>query len=388
MDKFSSEVQHALFHDGALYKAVKSALLTRSTFENNSSGLQSVQAELDGLKEKFETDHGGEIETVDPTDQKVEIERVDDDGYQTIDLNTYSGTDLTDTVDADVDEAQSETVIVNGLEEVKVVMDNEPDLDSTLMNDEIIDHNDTGDHSDTDIDTASSQTKLTVEQISEHSESPLLDQINVGQADVDTDLAQVDILTQSDHLSSDLPTTPADSAIHVPPTRSQSKAIPPREQVTSKHEDSAHNVSSSSFTPSSSLGGQNRISLSEPQSLERQVEICGESPLSLGGSVGNSSVTSLKSREKSDFAQRVETALNSQLSISSVVSTEGEDDLIAIPVGAQGGAGGGGESTGGTSRGGKGKKKKSRRKKNTSSASISRRMSSPEIRGKLSLCSS
>ena len=44
-----------------------------------------------------------------------------------------------------------------------------------------------------------------------------------------------------------------------------------------------------------------------------------------------------KSKGKSDFAQRIKTALNKQLSISSIASNEGEDNLIAIPV-SKGGA--------------------------------------------------
>ena len=406
MDWFSSEVQHALFHDGALYKATKSALA--STGVKMSQNVLAVQSTLEQMKEKFETDsddHDDHDETTsqDQVDQEIKsgVEEVDGDGYQTIDLNAYSNSNLmpVETGDtSDTEEIKSEPTLSNGLDvDTKV---DEPELDSTLI---AGDHNDTGDTddhndhsnaaelSDVEIDplATSDQAHLTVQQSAEssHSVSPIiedLDQIESRDVKDDQNLTQTDILTQSDHA------VETDSVNE--PTRSKSKAIPPRSKSASQRneniEQETHSTSSlsgaslTSATPSS-VGGHTRISLSEPHSLERQNELSIGSPISLGGSLNLLSGTATRSKGKSDFTQRVETALNKQLSVSSVASVEGEDDLIAIPVskGATGGAsGGGGESMGGTSGGGgKGKKRKSRRKKNP--APLARRMSSPEIRG-------
>ena len=402
MDRFSAEVQHSLFHDGGLYKAVKSVLLLTQTNHTNGSemsqNMQAVQSTLDDMRDKFEIEEIDEMVTagkVEAADSEAE-EEVDGEGYRTVDLNTYSDSNLMPIDTGDNSVISSEPVLVNG--DAKVILDSEPDLDSTLLADDACDINDTVDHSDIEIDplTISSQS---IEKNAEtvHSVSPLSDDhINVDQNE-SSDAKEVENRIESDtKMQSDQSVTEpvpltakTDSAMH--PTRSKSKAIPPRSKSASHRDENvdtqgASSNSLSSATPSS-LGGHNRISLSEPHSLERQAEASSVSPLSLGGSLGPDSATSsLKSRPKSDFAHRVETALNTQLSVSSVASAEGEDDLIAIPVsqggsgGASGGAGGG-ESAGVTGSGGKGKKKKSRKKKNA--GALSRRMSNPEIRGEI-----
>ena len=394
VDRFSSEVQSALYHDGSLYKAVKSVLsLAQSKHADSSelsTNLQAVLTTLSEVREKFEaTELLDERDLEGQVEQQVEVkvEEIDGDGYQTIDLNAYSDTNLTQLDTDDTNVITSETVLTNGLESEVKVVDNEPDLDTTLMEDDMADHND---HSDIDMDplASSSHTKLTPETTIE-CVSPSLDgQINIDQGE-STDvkdaenLAPVDIQTQPDHsITSELaPLIESDSVVQL--ARSKSKAIPPRAKSAGQRMENSELVESSSnsltsATPSS-VGGHNRISLSEPHSLDRQAEQSDNSPLSLGGSLGFASVQ--KSKGKSDFAQRIETALNTQQSISSIASNEGEDDLIAIPVskGGSGNIGGGGEgSAGGTSGGGKGKKRKSKRKKNPAP---SRRMSSPDIKG-------
>ena len=396
VDRFSSEVQTALYHDGALYKAVKSALSLAQTEHSDSSemstNLQAVRATLNDLREKFETSESLDERNLEvPVEREVEVkvEEVDGDGYKTVDLNAYSGTNLMqiDTDGADV--IASESILTNGLEidvkEVKVV-DNEPDLDATLMDDDTADHNDTEDHSDIEMDplTPSSLIKLTPETNIEPVSPSLDGQINTDQGkstDV-KDVMSIDIQTQPDHSVTSEFAPLIEPDLVMQPARSKSKAIPPRaKSATQRNENAGLPESSSNSLTPSSVGGHNRISLSEPHSLDKQAEQSDNSPLSLGGSFGYASAQ--KSKGKSDFAQRVETALNTQLSISSIASNEGEDDLIAIPVSKGGtsnvGGGGEGAAAGGTSGGGKGKKRKSRRKKNPAP---SRRMSSPEIRGK------
>ena len=402
VDRFSSEVQSALHCDGALYKAVKSTLALAQSKHTGSSevspSLQAVLTTLGEVREKFETTELlDERDLEEQVEQKVEIkvEEIDGDGYQTIDLNAYSNTSLTQLDTDDTDVTASGTLLVNGMEsdakEVKIA-DTEPDLDATLMDDDTAGHNDTGDHSDIEMDplASSSQTKLMPETTIERVSSSLDEQINIDQSE-STDvkdaenLITVDIQTQPDHSVTSEVTPLIESDKVVQPARSKSKAIPPRAKSASQRTENAElpdESSSNSLTSAtpSSVGGHNRISLSEPQSLDRQTEQSDNSPLSLGGSMGFASVQ--KSKGKSDFAQRVETALNKQLSISSIASNEGEDDLIAIPVskGGSGNIGEGGESSvGGTSGGGKGKKRKSKRKKNPAP---SRRMSSPDIKGR------
>ena len=394
VDRFSTEVQSALYHDGALYKAVKSALsLAQSKPADGSelsTNLQAVLTTLSEVREKFETSElPDERDPEDLKEQEVEVEgeEVDGDGYQTIDLNAYSDTNLTRLDVDDTNVIASEAVITNGLEsdakEVKVA-DTEPDLDATLMVD---DHSDHSDHSDVDMDplASSSQTKLTPEATTE-SVSPSPGPINIDRdesMDVKDaeNLTPVDIQTPPDHSVTPELTPLIESDSIVQPARSKSKAIPPRAKSANPRTENSElpESSSNSFTSvtPSSVGGHNRISLSEPHSLDRQAEQSDNSPLSLGGSLGFASVQ--KSKGKSDFAQRVETALHKQLSISSIASNEGEDDLIAIPVskGGSGNIGGGGEGSAG---GGKGKKRKSKRKKNPIPT---RRMSSPDIKGNL-----
>lgn len=371
-----------------------------------SENVLAILKTLNLMRDKFETDLEDETKVEPEIEEKAEsavTEEVDGDGYQTIDLNAYSDLNLIpldtgDTGDAKV--IKTKVAITNGLEiDTRVAVDNEPDLDSTLIagdhNDivdlsDTVDHNDTGEHSDIDIDplATSSQTNLNIENIgdSPHSASPLTDhQINIDQT-ASTDVKEGDTLTQSDiQAQPDLSSTES-APLSESVTRSKSKAIPPRSKSATQQRETEETQADISSSPSnsitsatsSSVGAINKISLSEPHSLERHTDLSLGSPLSLGGSLNFTSVTSsLKSRGKSDFAQRVETALNTQLSVSSVASVEGEDDLIAIPV-SKGASGGGGESLGGAgSSGGKGKKKKSKRKKNPPS----RRMSSPEIRG-------
>ena len=365
-----------------------------------SVNLQAVLTTLSEVREKFETSEiVDERESEHPTEKEVEIkvEETDGDGYQTVDLNAYSDTNLTQPDTDDTNVIGVEMALTNGpesdaiLKEIKVA-DTEPDLDATLMDDDTADQND---HSDIEMDplASSSQTKLVPETTIEPV-SPLLEgQVNIDQdelmdvKDAENLTPAVDIQTQPDH--SDTPElTPlieSDSIAQLP-ARSKSKAIPPRAKSASQQMENSEiaESSSNSFTSAtpSSIGGYNKISLSEPHSLDRQGEQSENSPLSLGGSLGFASVQ--KSKGKSDFAQRVETALNKQLSVSSIASNEGEDDLIAIPVskGGSGNIGGGGEGAatiGGTTGGGgggKGKKRKSKRKKNHAP---SRRMSSPDI---------
>ena len=366
-----------------------------------SSNLQAVLTTLSEVREKFETSEiVDERESERPIEKEVEIkvEETDGDGYQTVDLNAYSDTNLTQLDTDDTNVIGSETALTNGLEsdailkEVKVA-DTEPDLDTTLMDDDTADQND---HSDIEMDplASSSQTKLVPETTIEPV-SPLLElQVNIAQdelmdvKDAENLTPAVDIQTQPDHsVTPELtPLIESDSIAQLP-ARSKSKAIPPRAKSASQQMENSEiaESSSNSFTSAtpSSVGGYNKISLSEPHSLDRQGEQSENSPLSLGGSLGFASVQ--KSKGKSDFAQRVETALNKQLSVSSIASNEGEDDLIAIPVskGGSGNIGGGGEGStaagGGTTGGGgggKGKKRKSKRKKNHAP---SRRMSSPDI---------
>ena len=397
VDRFSAEVQSALYHDGALYKAVKSTLsLAQSKLADSSEmsdNLQAVLTTLSEVREKFEASELLEPEDLMEQEVEIKVEETDGDGYQTIDLNAYSDTSLTQLDADDTNVITSETVLLtNGLDsntkELKKVADTEPDLDATLMDDDTADHNG---HSDIDMDplASSSRTKLTPETTVE-SISPSLDgQINIDHSesmdvkDVEN-LTPVDIQTQPDHsvMPELTPLIESDSV-----ARSKSKAIPPRAKSADQRTENTElpESSSNSFTSvtPSSVGGHNRIfSLSEPHSLDRQAEQSDNSPLlSLGGSLGFAAVQ--KSKGKSDFAQRVETALNKQMSISSITSNEGEDDLIAIPVskGGSGNIGGGGEgsTTGGSSGlgGGKGKKRKSKRKKNPPP----RRMSSPDIKG-------
>lgn len=392
VDRFSSEVQNALYHDGALYKAVKSTLaLAQSKLTDSSemsTNLQAVLTTLSEVREKFETTELlDERDLEEQVEQKV-VEEIDGDGYQTIDLNAYSDTNLTPLDAGDTGVIASEIVVTNGLGSEVKTADSEPDLDATLMEDDTGDHND---HSDIEMDplASSSQIKLTPETTIEPVSPSLDDHISIDQSEsIDVkdaeNLVPVDILTQPDHSVTSELAPPIESESVVQPARSKSKAIPPRvksagqrTEITELPNESSSN-SLTSATPSS-VGDHNRVSLSEPQSLDRQAEQSDNSPLSLGGSAGFTSVQ--KSKGKSDFAQRVETALNKQLSISSIASNEGEDDLIAIPVskGGSGNIGVGGEgSAGGTSGGGKGKKRKSKRKKNPTP---SRRMSSPDLKG-------
>ena len=395
MDRFSTEIQRSLFHDGGLYKAVKSALLLSqskfSTGSKTSENLKAVQSTLDDLRDKFETDLIDEIQNetkFEVADSRLE-EEVDRDGYHTIDLNTYSDSKLISIDTGITSVTTNDPMVVNGfIGNTTVILDSELDLDSTLLAGDTHDHNDTGDHSDIEVDplATSSETKLTVETNADsvHSMSSLSDDhINIYES---TDIKEgqdkivADTKIQSDHLNTEPVPMIEKSDSVIQPTRSKSKVIPARSAPITQHNESidTQDTSSNSVTSvtPSSVGEYNRISLSEPQSLERQTEVSDESPLSLGGSLVLASATlSMKIRPKSEFAQRVETALNTQLSISSVASAEGEDDLIAIPVSK----GGGGESTGSMSGGGKGKKRKSRKKKNA--GALSRRMSNPEIRG-------
>ena len=354
IDRYSTEVQHALHRDGALYKAVKATLSVSKNAES-SSNLQAVWTVLDGLKEKYETElhNDTEPEEREPVAQAKPEEEVDGDGYQTVDLNAYSDSKLMPFDTGDTGEITDELVVTNGLEidpkELKVV-DNEPDLDVTLMAD---DHNDTGDHSDIEMDPlAISETSLTAELNAESalSVSPMVD----GQVDSDqnksTSVKEDEYLMQNDtQIQADLSVTEsasvAKSESSTQLTRSKSKAIPPRVKSAGQHNEAVRTPDSSSnsvtsATPSS-VGGILRISLSEPHSLEKQTELCNEPFLSLGSSLGHTSAatTSSKSTGRPHFAQRVESALNAQLSISSVASTEEEDDLIAIPV-SKGGSGG------------------------------------------------
>jgi hypothetical protein len=360
-----------------------------------SDNLQAVLTTLSEVREKFETSElVDEREYERPIEQEV-VEETDGDGYQTVDLNAYSDTNLTQLDTDDTNVIESASGVTNGLEsdakDVVKVANTEPDLEATLMDDDIADHSD---HSDIEMDPLLSSTQIKfVPETTIESVSPLLEgQINVAQGEsVDVkeseNMTPVDIQTQPDHSVTPELTPQIESDSIVQPARSKSKAIPPRAKSASQQMENSEPPESSSnsftsVTPSSSVGGHNRISLSEPHSLDRQAEQSENSPLSLGGSLGFASVQ--KSKGKSDFAQRVETALNKQLSISSIASNEGEDDLIAIPVskGGSGNIGGGGEGSttaaagGTTGGGGKGKKRKSKRKKNPAP---SRRMSSPDI---------
>ena len=365
-----------------------------------NTNLQAVLTTLSEVREKFETSElVDEREPECPIEKEVEIkvEETDGDGYQTIDLNAYSDTNLMQVDTDDTNVTGSEIALTNGLEsdailkEIKVA-DAEPDLNATLMDDDTADQND---HSDIDMDplASSCQTKLVPETTIEPVSPSLEGQVNIDQdelmdvKDAENLTPPVDVQTQPDHsVTPELtPLIESDSIAQLP-ARSKSKAIPPRVKSASQQMENSEiaESSSNSFTSAtpSSVGGHNRISLSEPHSLDRQGEQSENSPLSMGGSLGFTSVQ--KSKGKSDFAQRIETALNKQLSVSSIASNEGEDDLIAIPVskGGSGNIGGGGEgsaaSGGGTAGGGggKGKKRKSKRKKNPAP---SRRMSSPDI---------
>ena len=286
MERFADEVCALLPNDKRLYDAVSMAI----TFGKSMSVPMSQD-----LKEKFEVDtqkncleqkikEDIELDGVTTTHS---VEKTD--GLETVDLDAYTDhvdhdIETGDTVDASLREDDLLTQEFNNAGEqtpsddtvhqaVDAIDHNEPDLDTTLIADEI------GEHSETDTNPLASSSQTSLVDANTDTNTPLINGDDVNQFKIDSSPNSSQIQESSNSNVTEInpfpETSPAVELPHI--VRSKSKAIPHQSnsETTASHSDvrmgpnswTPDSATNSLISDSSSLP---KLSLEEIPTLDQQ----------------------------------------------------------------------------------------------------------------------